>query len=164
MNHGMKTLRSIASAGLLAVAACGLAHAADAPTVADDPVLEKRVNAIGEELRCLVCQNQTIADSHAGLAVDLKNQIREQLKAGKTDRQILDYMVERYGDFVLYRPPMKTTTVLLWAGPFALMAIGLGAAGLIVRRRRRPDHIAHLTEEQRRHAARLLSDVPETRS
>jgi cytochrome c-type biogenesis protein CcmH len=159
----MKVLRLIAGACVLA-ASFGLAHAADAPTLAEDPVLEKRVNHLGEELRCLVCQNQTIADSHAGLAVDLKNQIREQIKAGRTDRQILDYMVERYGDFVLYRPPMKATTVLLWAGPFALMAIGLGGAVLIVRRRRRPDLTPHLSEDQRRQAASMLSEEPETRS
>jgi len=140
------------------------ARAAEAPTVAEDPALEKRVQAIGEELRCLVCQNQTIADSHAGLAVDLKDQIREQLKAGKTDRQILDFMVERYGDFVLYRPPVKGTTILLWAGPFALMAIGLGVAALIVRRRRSLDPSPHLTEEQRRQAARMLADELEMRS
>jgi cytochrome c-type biogenesis protein CcmH len=141
------------------------AQAADAPDVADDPVLEKRVNDIGLELRCLVCQNQTIADSHAGLAVDLKNQIREQLKAGKTDRQILDFMVERYGDFVLYKPPMKATTILLWVGPFALMAIGLGVAALIVRRRRSAaGDTPHLTEEQRHQASRMLADEPEIRS
>ena len=153
---------------ILLLAACCMAlsvRAAEAPEMADDPVLEKRVNEIGLELRCLVCQNQTIADSHAGLAVDLKNQIREQLKAGKTNRQILDFMVERYGDFVLYRPPVKATTYLLWAGPFVLMAIGIGAAVLIVRRRREHVHDApHLTEEQRRQAARLLADEPEIRS
>jgi cytochrome c-type biogenesis protein CcmH len=153
-------------AALLLAAACAVPalHAAEAPTVADDPVLEKRVNDIGLELRCLVCQNQTIADSHAGLAVDLKNQIREQLKAGRTEKQIMDFMVERYGDFVLYRPPVRATTVLLWVGPFALMAIGVGAAALIVRRRRRPENTPHLTEEQRRQAARLLDDEPEIRS
>jgi cytochrome c-type biogenesis protein CcmH len=151
---------------LLVAAACVIlpVRAADAPDIADDPVLEKRVNDIGLELRCLVCQNQTIADSHADLAIDLKNQIREQLKAGKTDRQILDYMVERYGDFVLYKPPLKATTLLLWGGPFALMAIGLGAAVLIVRRRRGIDRSPHLTEEQRLQATRLLADEPEIRS
>ena len=138
------------------------AQQAEAPTVAADPALEKRVQRLGEELRCLVCQNQTIADSHAGLAVDLKNQIREQLQAGRTDQQILDYMVERYGDFVLYRPPVKATTVLLWAGPFVLLAIGVGAAVVIVRRRREQVAAApHLTEEQRRKAAQLLQEEPE---
>ena len=161
MKHLLRLLILLAATcwGNLAV------RAAEAPTIAEDPVLEQRVNEIGLELRCLVCQNQTISDSHAGLAVDLKNQIREQLKAGKTDREILDFMVERYGDFVLYRPPMKATTILLWAGPFALMAIGLGAAVLIVRRRRQAvEAPPHLTEDQRRQAARLLADEPEIRS
>lgn len=162
----MKLKHLLRLAILLVAAACVFvaARAADAPDVAEDPALEKRVNDIGLELRCLVCQNQTIADSHAGLAVDLKNQIREQLKAGKTDRQILDFMVERYGDFVLYKPPVKGTTMLLWVGPFALMALGLGVAVLIVRRRRKvAETTPHLTEEQRRQAARLL-DEPEIRS
>jgi cytochrome c-type biogenesis protein CcmH len=161
----LKHLLRLAVLLLAAALAVMAARAADAPEVAEDPALEKRVNDIGLELRCLVCQNQTIADSHAGLAVDLKNQIREQLKAGKSDRQILDFMVERYGDFVLYKPPMKATTILLWVGPFALMAIGLGVAALIVRRRRSPAAATpHLTEEQRRQAARMLADEPEIRS
>lgn len=99
-------------------------RAADAQNVAADPALEARVNAVSSELRCLVCQNQTIADSHADLAVDLKNQVREQLKAGRSERQIIEYMTQRYGDFVLYRPPFKATTVLLWAGPALLLLIG----------------------------------------
>ena len=99
-------------------------RAADAQNVAADPALEARVNALSAELRCLVCQNQTIADSHAELAVDLKNQVREQLKAGRSERQIIDYMTQRYGDFLLYRPPFKATTVLLWAGPALLLLIG----------------------------------------
>ena len=82
--------------------------------------------AISSELRCLVCQNQTIADSHAELAVDLRTQVRELLQAGKTDQQITDYMTARYGDFVLYRPPFKAATALLWIGPAAMVLIGLG--------------------------------------
>jgi len=151
---------------LLVAAACVIlsARSAEAPAVADDPVLEQRVQRVAEELRCLVCQNQTIADSHADLAIDLKQKIRDQIKAGKSDQQIMDYMVERYGDFVLYRPPVKATTILLWGGPFALMALGLGAAVLIVRRRRGIDRTPHLSEEQRRQAARMLADEPEIRS
>ena len=91
----------------------------------EDPVLEKRVMALAEELRCLVCQNQTLADSHAALAIDLKNRIRELLREGKTEREVLDFMVQRYGDFVLYRPPLRTATALLWAGPFILLALGV---------------------------------------
>lgn len=98
-------------------------HADEAKPLADDPVVEARVQKLGEELRCLVCQNQNIADSHADLAMDLKKQLREQIAAGRTDGEIKDFMVERYGDFVLYRPPLKATTVLLWAGPFALLLL-----------------------------------------
>jgi cytochrome c-type biogenesis protein CcmH len=122
---------------LLGLILAGTVLAKEAPTVAADPLLEKRAIALAEELRCLVCQNQTIADSHADLAIDLKNQIREKLQAGMSEAQILDYMVARYGDFVLYRPPVKATTLPLWIGPFALLFAAL--AGLfyyIVRRRR----------------------------
>ncbi len=106
---------------LLGCLLAGSVLAKEAPTVAADPLLEKRAMALAEELRCLVCQNQTIADSHAELAVDLKNQIREKLKAGMSEAQIIDFMVARYGDFVLYRPPLKATTLPLWIGPFALL-------------------------------------------
>ena len=101
-----------------------------------DPVVEARVKALGEELRCLVCQNQTIADSAAPLALDLRNQIRAQIAQGRSDAQIRDYMVERYGDFVLYKPPFKATTALLWVGPFALALLGIGILVAIVRRRK----------------------------
>lgn len=104
------------------------------PAVAD-PALEARVMAIGAELRCLVCQNETVAASHAELAVDLRGQIREQLRAGRDEAEILAFMSQRYGDFVLYRPPLKTSTVLLWLGPFALLL--LGGAVLVRHLRRR---------------------------
>ena len=90
---------------------------------------------ISAELRCLVCQNQTIADSNAGLAVDLRNQVRDMLRRGDTPEQITDYMTARYGDFVLYRPPVKGTTALLWYGPAALLVLAVGVLMLIVRRR-----------------------------
>ncbi len=110
---------------LLIALACTLAAlfaaAQEARPMAEDPALEERVLAIANELRCLVCQNETIAASRADLATDLKNQIREQLRAGKGEREILDYMVQRYGDFVLYKPPVKPTTWLLWIGPFVLL-------------------------------------------
>jgi cytochrome c-type biogenesis protein CcmH len=100
-------------------------HAQSAKPVAEDPVLEKKVITLSNELRCLVCQNQTIADSNAELAVDLRNQVRKQLSEGKSDREILDYMVQRYGEFVLYRPPLSYKTILLWAGPFVLLLIAM---------------------------------------
>jgi cytochrome c-type biogenesis protein CcmH len=117
--------------------------AQEARPVADDPVLEKKVITLSNELRCLVCQNQTIADSDAELAVDLRNQVRKQLAEGKSDREILDYMVERYGEFVLYRPPFNYKTVLLWAGPFLLLFIAMFI--LIQQIRSRHKHLA--TEE-----------------
>lgn len=113
------------------------AAAADAPTVAQDPQQEARMMAMAAELRCLVCQNQTIADSHAGLAEDLRQQIREMLAKGMSERQIMDYMTERYGDFVLYRPPFKASTALLWVGPGVLMAGALLTLFMVLRRRQK---------------------------
>ena len=102
------------------------AVAGEAKSMSNDPVLEARVMVIAEELRCLVCQNETIAASHADLAVDLRSQIRIKLTQGQSSQQILDFMVARYGDFVLYRPPLKASTVLLWVGPFALLLLAAG--------------------------------------
>jgi cytochrome c-type biogenesis protein CcmH len=130
----MSTLRAALAALLFALASV-TASAADAPTVAADPVLEAKVLKIAAELRCLVCQNQTIADSHADLAVDLRNQVREMLKRGESEEKILEYMTARYGDFVLYRPPVKSTTALLWYGPAALLVVGLAVFVLVLRRR-----------------------------
>ena len=125
-----------------------------APAV-DNPALEKRVMDLANELRCLVCQNQTIADSHAPLAVDLKNQIREQLGRGASERDVIEFMVGRYGDFVLYRPPLKASTLLLWFGPFLLLALG---AFFLFRRIRKQGASAEpeLTGAERERAARLL--------
>ena len=111
------------------------AGAKEAAPASDDPVLEARVMRIAAELRCLVCQNQTIADSHADLAQDLRQQVREMLQKGQSDAQIIDYMTQRYGDFVLYRPPVKSTTALLWYGPAVLMLGGLGVLAVVLRRR-----------------------------
>lgn len=113
------------------------AHAKEAAPAAADPVLEARMLRIAAELRCLVCQNQTIADSHAGLAVDLRNQVREMLARGDNDQQIIDYMTARYGDFVRYRPPLKSTTALLWFGPAVLLVGGLAILFVVLRRRSR---------------------------
>ena len=124
-----------------------------------DPVVEARLKALGEELRCLVCQNQTIADSNAPLALDLRNQIRTQIAQGRSDTQIRDYMVERYGDFVLYRPPFKGTTALLWVGPFALVAFGAGIFLVLVRRRRATAQpAAEVTRDRRAELEKLLAD------
>ncbi len=130
--------------------------AGEAAPAAANVAIEKRVNALAEELRCLVCQNQTIADSNAGLAVDLKNQIREKLAEGMSEREIIDYMVQRYGDFVLYRPPVKTTTLLLWFGPPLLLALGLSLLLVTLQRRRAP---AQLSADELARAKTLL-DAP----
>ena len=125
-----------------------------APGAAEDPVLDKRAALLAHELRCLVCQNQTIAESNAPLAVDLRNQIREQLAAGASERQVIDFMVARYGDFVLYRPPFKASTLALWLGPFLLLALGLALLVRRLARRRAPE--AQLSAAERARAARLL--------
>ena len=144
-------------AGLLIGAAfAGAVFAAEAPPAADDPVLEQRVVQLTSELRCLVCQNQSLADSHADLAADLRNQVRDMMRAGKSDAEIRDFMVQRYGDFVLYRPPFKATTVLLWTGPFALLLAGfVGLVAYLRRRRARADE-RELSAEERARAQALL--------
>jgi cytochrome c-type biogenesis protein CcmH len=124
------------------------AFAKEAEPMAADPELEKVVNEISAELRCLVCQNQTIADSHAELAVDLKNQVREMVRQGKTRDDIVDYMVQRYGDFVRYRPPVKPTTYLLWVGPFLLLAGGLIILVVNLRKRKQLVTEAPLSQEE----------------
>lgn len=111
-------------------------QAKEAESMAKDPVLEKRVDEVSAELRCLVCQNQTIADSHADLAIDLKNQVREMLRAGNTNEEVVNYMVDRYGDFVRYKPPMKPTTYFLWFGPIVLIVAGLLVLFVTLRKRR----------------------------
>ena len=121
---------------------------------AQDSTLERRVINLAHELRCLVCQNQTIADSNAPLAVDLRNQIREQLAAGKSERDVVDFMVARYGDFVLYRPPLKASTVLLWTGPFVFLIAGFYFLFRFLRRRHVPE--PRLSDAERARAAKLL--------
>lgn len=111
------------------------AASADTPGPGTDAALEPRLNRLAAELRCLVCQNQSLADSNAELAVDLKNQVRDMMRAGKSDDEIKTYLTDRYGDFVLYRPPMRTTTWLLWAGPFVLLAGGGIVLVRVLRRR-----------------------------
>jgi cytochrome c-type biogenesis protein CcmH len=141
MGELARWLSGVARAAMAAVFAAALmaspAHAADAAPASDNPAREARMMALAAELRCLVCQNQTIADSHAGLAEDLRRQIREMLDKGMSEREILAYMTDRYGDFVLYRPPFKASTALLWAGPALLLVGALGGLALVLRRRQR---------------------------
>ncbi len=145
----------------VALVAPQLAFAGEAAPAVADPALEARVMALAVELRCLVCQNQTIADSHADLAVDLRRQIRTMLLAGKSDDQIRRYMTDRYGDFVLYKPPLKATTVLLWTGPPLLLLGALAALFLALRRRQRaaddafdPDTPDNLDDAGKEHGPR----------
>jgi cytochrome c-type biogenesis protein CcmH len=144
----------------MALLLCGLAGplaAQEARPLAEDPVLEAKVMRIAEELRCLVCQNETIAASHADLAVDLRKQIRQKLQQGQNEAQILDFMVQRYGDFVLYRPPVKGSTWLLWGGPFLLLGVALLGLALNIRRRRSLAS-APLQGDEAERARRLLGE------
>jgi len=120
---------------LMAVLLAAPLHAKEAEPAAADPALEARMLRVAAELRCLVCQNQTIADSHAGLAEDLRREIREQLQRGASDAQVVQYMTDRYGDFIRYRPPLNSSTALLWIGPAVLLVVGLGVLALVLRRR-----------------------------
>ena len=142
---------------MLLLAWLGLAAAQEARPLAEDPVLEAKVMRIAEELRCLVCQNETIAASHADLAVDLRKQIRLKLQQGQSQEQILDFMVQRYGDFVLYRPPVKSSTWLLWGGPFVLLGVALIGLALSIRRRR-SQAAAPLPADEAERARRLLGE------
>jgi cytochrome c-type biogenesis protein CcmH len=137
------------------------AIAKDAQPLADDPQLEERVMAVSRELRCLVCQNETLADSRADLAIDLRNQIREQMKAGKGDKEVIAFVTARYGDFVLYRPPIRPSTYLLWFGPFILLLAGLVLLFRYVRRRRELIVETPLTPDERRRAEVLLQPKSE---
>jgi cytochrome c-type biogenesis protein CcmH len=150
---------------VLALSGAGApALAAEAQPTERDSVAAARAVKLSEKLRCLVCQNQSIADSNAELAQDLRGQIRQQIAAGKTDDEIVAYMVARYGDFVLYEPPLKMTTVLLWAGP-ALLVLG-GFVGLMrfLATRRAAPVAPDLLPEERQRAERLLAGGSEDRT
>ncbi len=134
--------------------------AQEAKPLADDPELEKRVMNLSQELRCLVCQNETLADSRADLAVDLRREIREQMKAGKSDKEIIAFLTARYGQFVLYRPPVRPTTYLLWFGPFVLLVIGFGVLYRYLKQRRELISQQPLSLEERRQAEELLKVAP----
>lgn len=131
-------------------------RAKEAAPLAEDPAVEVRLNKISEEMRCLVCQNESLAGSRSDLAQDLRREIREQIKQGKSDDEIRSFMVSRYGDFVLYRPPVKSTTWLLWAGPFLLLAAGVAAMVMALRRRASSPTAVALSPEDQRRAEALL--------
>ena len=152
-------MRAFVAALLIGFSTLAFGQAAE--VAKPDPAIEARLKALAEELRCLVCQNQTIADSNAPLALDLRNQIRTQVAQGRTDDQIRTYMVERYGDFVLYRPPLKATTLVLWIGPALMILGGLATFFIIVRRRRAaPASAPPPGGDRRRIEALLAGDTP----
>src|SRR5215510_3743318 len=144
---------------LLLLCSLVLAVAAqEAKPLAEDPELEKRLMNLSKELRCLVCQNETLADSQADLAQDLRAQIREQMRAGKTDKEIVSYLTDRYGQFVLYRPPVTPTTYLLWFGPFIFLLAGLVVLFRYVKQRRQLIPESSLSVEERRRVDEILKE------
>lgn len=153
----MKPIIALAAVLTFAVSA----QAKEAAPLAEDPVVEQRLVKIAEELRCLVCQNESLAGSQAELAKDLRDEVRNLIKSGKSDEEVKDFLVSRYGDFVLYRPPVKPITYLLWVGPFLLLLAALVGFALFLRRRaarlaqseQRP-----LSEEERKRAEALLEE------
>ena len=144
----MKLIHALAALAVLMVLTVSpLAQAAEAQPLAQDPVVEKRLNAISENLRCLVCQNESLAGSRADLAEDLRREVRNLILSGKSDQEIIEFLVARYGDYVLYDPPFKATTVLLWVGPFVVLAGGLVGLIVFLRRRGRATSSSNRDEE-----------------
>jgi cytochrome c-type biogenesis protein CcmH len=154
------TKRTILLLMLLSCPSLAIVIAKEAVPSAEDPVLEERVMNLSRELRCLVCQNETLADSRADLAEDLRRQIREQMKAGKTDKEIIAFLTQRYGDFVLYRPPVRPTTYLLWFGPFCFLLLGLVLLFRYVKQRRELIVEQPLSADDHRRAETLLNSEP----
>ena len=140
----------------LCLLSIGISQANDAAPLVDDPVTEQRLISISEEMRCLVCQNESLAGSRSDLANDLREQIRVLIKEGKSDEQIRNFMVERYGDFVLYRPPVKPITWLLWLGPFIILLIGVAGLFTYLRRRNASANNIALSDEDNRRLDDLL--------
>ena len=135
-----------------------IAHADEAVPLASDPALEQRLVSISEEMRCLVCQNESLSGSRSELAQDLRREIRNLIKQGKTDAEIRTFMVDRYGDFILYRPPVKPTTWLLWIGPFVLMFAGIVALLIYLRRRNTQVATTSLSDDENKRIDALLRD------
>lgn len=142
----------------LAALFVGPALAKEAAPLAQDEAVEKRMVEIAQDLRCLVCQNESLAGSHAELAEDLRREVRGLIKQGKTDQEVKDYLVSRYGDFVLYEPPVKPTTWLLWGGPFALLVVGILALMTYLRKRGTELKRTELSEDELKRAEALLKD------
>jgi len=163
VNAGTRTLRKVIRRGigvlLLGLFVCAPVFAAIEVYQFEDQAKEVRYKRLIEELRCLVCQNQNLADSNAELALDLRHQTYEMVSQGKSDEEVVAFMVQRYGDFVLYRPPLKASTLLLWVGPFIILAVGVVVVARIARRRGgEPD--PQLSPEEQAEALRLLDSKP----
>ena len=144
---------------LLLIFACHGLMANEAAPLAEDPAVEQRLIGISEEMRCLVCQNESLAGSRSDLANDLRAQIRSMIKAGKSDAEIRQYMVDRYGDFVLYRPPVKPTTWLLWLGPFTILVVGIIGLLMYLRKRNTSMDSRTLSDDENRRLDALLNTV-----
>lgn len=150
-------MKRVVLLGLIFCSLPSFAFAKEAQPLAADPALEARVMKLSKELRCLVCQNETLADSRADLAEDLRGQIREQMQAGKSDKEIIAYLTDRYGKFILYNPPVDPTTYLLWFGPFVLLLAGLAMLFRYLKQRRALIDEQPLSADERRRAERLLN-------
>lgn len=150
-------MRALLAAIFLMLAAVP-AFAVNPDEVLSDPALEARARHLSAGLRCMVCQNQSIDDSNADLAKDLRLLVRERLKAGDTDQQVIDYLVSRYGEFVLLKPRLSPHTILLWGMPVALLAIGGAVVALQLRRRPRKQEVAALTEDEEKKLKSILGD------
>jgi cytochrome c-type biogenesis protein CcmH len=133
------------------------ASAQTAKPVGDDPLIEERLNKLSHELRCFVCQNETLADSRAEFAQDLRREMREQMKAGKSDQEIINFLTQRYGQFILYRPQVTPTTYLLWFGPFVLLLAGLAVLFRYIKQRRDLITETPLTDSERQKVQELLA-------
>ena len=152
-------IRSLLLSLLLLGAITPFAIAKEAQPTGDDPAVEQRLAKLGKELRCLVCQNETLADSQADLAEDLRREIREQIKAGKSDKEIIEFLTARYGQFILYRPRVTPTTYLLWFGPFVLLLGGLFLLFNYIKQRRDLVPEKPLSADERRRAEELLASA-----
>ena len=152
-------IRSLLLSLLLLCVVTPFAIAKEAQPTGDDPAVEQRLAKLGKELRCLVCQNETLADSQADLAEDLRREIREQIKAGKSDKEIIEFLTARYGQFILYRPRVTPTTYLLWFGPFVLLLGGLFLLFNYIKQRRDLVPEKPLSADERRRAEELLASA-----
>ena len=156
----MTRLRCLSILLMCLLASVAVAQVQEEEIPSDDPVIEQRLANLSKQLRCLQCQNQTLADSPAGLAADLRREIRVQMKAGKSDQEVIAFLTQRYGDFILYKPRVTFTTYLLWFGPFVLLLAGLYVLFRYIKQRRDSIPDKPLSADERRRAEELLASIP----